>query len=468
LHLAWLRWSVRIRRLAKPLLVIATIGTVLGGIAGYLNFYRTLRAPVVAVPRAAPSLPVGDVRVQPLSILIFPLGDASGDPAKHYIAAGLTSAILTGLSRIRGAVVVPPLTSVALRDQKLTLQELGERAHVNYVVDGNVTEINDRLRIVVQLASAQRGQALWTRTFDGSTADVFAIQDRITSAIQGTVGPSLVVAEAREAEKRQRSPQVADLLIRAEAHRWQPDSLENDESRAQLCQQALRLEPDNVQGLECVATSLAHKADWLETLRQTPRTAIDPVRAQSEAAARRALALDPSSVAALIAIGINAKARNDTQTARNAFERVIAIDPEHLPALNNLGGLLRDVGEIERSYEVLTRAAGLPSYGDPVYPWTNLAITCVYMRRPEEAITWAQRVLRDHPDHLQAYVPLALAYGALDRTAEARVARAELMKRSPRYTLDLDSDPPWPGREAQQRDLIDYLRRAARVAGIPE
>lgn len=57
----------------------------------------------------------------------------------------------------------------------------------------------NRLRITGQLIEATNGAHLWADRFDGDLADIFALQDQITTQVMGAIAPRLELAEIERA-----------------------------------------------------------------------------------------------------------------------------------------------------------------------------------------------------------------------------------------------------------------------------
>ena len=64
-------------------------------------------------------------------------------------------------------------------------QELG--AH--YVVTGSVRRSGNRIRVTAELEDAFDGRQVWSGRYDRELDDLFEVQDEITAAIAGAVGP---------------------------------------------------------------------------------------------------------------------------------------------------------------------------------------------------------------------------------------------------------------------------------------
>ena len=60
---------------------------------------------------------------------------------------------------------------------------------------------DDRLRVNVQFIEVETGAHLWAERFDKPIADLFEMQDEIVSRLANRLGPELMSAEARRAER---------------------------------------------------------------------------------------------------------------------------------------------------------------------------------------------------------------------------------------------------------------------------
>mgnify|MGYP003576211493 FL=1 len=69
----------------------------------------------------------------------------------------------------------------------------------SYVLEGSVRKAGNRLRITGQLIEATNGAHLWADRFDGDLADIFALQDQITTQVIGAIAPRLELAEIERA-----------------------------------------------------------------------------------------------------------------------------------------------------------------------------------------------------------------------------------------------------------------------------
>jgi TolB-like protein len=163
----------------------------------------------------------------PLSILVLPFANQTGDDKKAYIADALTMSITADLSRIRDAFVVPATTAFTYRAKGLTVQQVAKDAAVRFVLNGSVQASGQDVRVTAQLVDAKTGAQLWNEMFRGDLSNLFALQDQVTILVGNSIGERMVIVAARESETRRSAPQVVDLMLRARALSFRPQSVEN-------------------------------------------------------------------------------------------------------------------------------------------------------------------------------------------------------------------------------------------------
>ena len=116
------------------------------------------------------------------SIVVLPFSNLSPDP-EAYFSDGLTEEIIHALSSIRGLRVVARTSAFALKHRNADVREIGRALNVGFVLEGSVRRSGNALRVTVQLASTSDGYQLWSRRYERSVEDLFAVQDEIALAI---------------------------------------------------------------------------------------------------------------------------------------------------------------------------------------------------------------------------------------------------------------------------------------------
>jgi len=451
----------KLQHVKGALVAIAGVGAVLSGLVGYWTTYQTVKVGVPSTTVTAASATAG-----PLSIVVLPFSNQTGDPQKAYIADGLTTSVTSDLSRIRDAFVIPPTTAFLYRDKPASAQQLGRDVGVRFVLQGSVITSGEKARINATLADTQSGAQLWTETFDGDLTNLFALQDLITTRIGNSIGREMVIQAARESETRKSSPQVADLIMRARSLRLKPQSLKNWQQIETLSRQVLALEANNVTAMLYLATSLVLQPISFGS--GMDESVKEQKYVEGRNLALRAKEIDPDNPSIYIVLGSYAGAHGDFAGNRRAAERWLSLEPKNPIAYNFLASTILNNVEPKRAIELLTQAINL----EPKHPYDSILITMGFayfmLGDDDAAIEWYLKSLEGNPARTSAHALLAMAYALKGDDAKARIAVAELRQIDPTFRLP-DLDKPMPSRPAAYKDWFAKVYLPAwRKAGLPE
>ena len=125
----------------------------------------------------------------------------SGEPEQEFFADGITEDVLTELSRFRELFVISRNSAFVYKGKQVNAQKVAKELGVQYVVEGSVRKAGSRVRITVQLIDAETDAHLWAERYDRELADIFAIQDEVTSSIVSIL-PGRVAAAAQDRVQR--------------------------------------------------------------------------------------------------------------------------------------------------------------------------------------------------------------------------------------------------------------------------
>ena len=128
---------------AEEIVAIAGVGcSARAAWQGYLNAYQAARGSTQSQAQMLALVGKGDAG--PLSIIVLPFANLTGDPEQSYVADGLTAAIASDLSRIRDAFIVSTVTAFAYKDRPVTVQQIGKELGVRFALQGGVQRSGDR------------------------------------------------------------------------------------------------------------------------------------------------------------------------------------------------------------------------------------------------------------------------------------------------------------------------------------
>jgi TolB-like protein len=347
-----------------------------------------------------------------LSIVVLPFANLSNDREQQYFADGITEDLTTDLSRIEGSFVISRNTAFTYRNKSIDTKLIGCELGVRYALEGSVRRSDRRVRISAQLIDVETDGHLWAERFDGDTADLFALQDEVTSRIANTLSVELI---AREAARPNDNPDALDYILRGRAAALKPTSRDSYTEMISLLEQALALDPQSVQAQTRLASALANRA----LIGVSDTAAADIARA--EELVDRALATSPRSAAAHFAKANVLRAQGRSREAIPEYEAVLAIDRNAVGVLDALADcklLAGAVGEVIALEEQAIRL----SPRDPDIGWWYLRIGQVHLfqARPDEALPWLEKACGAVPKLPFVHALLASACGlkgAIERAA---------------------------------------------------
>ena len=91
------------------------------------------------------------------------------------------------LGRIPWLFVIASSSAFELSRSTLDVRQVGAELGVGYVLRGSVRKSGQRVRIVVPLTDASRGNHISADRFDGDLDDVFEMQDRVATRVAAAV-----------------------------------------------------------------------------------------------------------------------------------------------------------------------------------------------------------------------------------------------------------------------------------------
>jgi TolB-like protein len=183
------------------------------------------------------------------SIAVLPFQNMSGDPEQEYFADGMLEELITALSRVRWLFVIARNSSFAYKGKSPDIRQVGRALGVRYILEGSVRKAGNRVRITGQLIDAANGSHIWSDRFDGEMADVFDLQDQVTTSVVVAIEPKLLDAEIERAKRKPTANlQAYDHFLRALAsiHTLDRDGI--DPALAML-DQAISLDPNYARAL---------------------------------------------------------------------------------------------------------------------------------------------------------------------------------------------------------------------------
>jgi adenylate cyclase len=389
------------------------------------NFAKPVRVYGIALGAApAGSKDATHVRDKP-AIVVLPFANMSGDPEQEFFADGLTEDIITALSRFPDLLVISRNTSSRYKGKAVDVKKIAKELAVHYLIEGSVRKSGNRVRVTVQLIDAEMDRHVWADRYDRELADIFAIQDEVTSSVVATLPRRVEAAMHDRAASKPTQSMAAYECVLAGKLRHHRSTKEDNEAALQLLERAVEL--DN---------NYAHAHAWLAcTLGQSwgygfcaDRDATWK-RVVEELGIALALNDNDSDVHRILAaVKIT---EGDHEKAIYHQERALALNPNDDLILVQQGEILTWLGQAEEGIDWIKKAMRLNPYHPERY-WNHLGRAYFVTHRYGEAIDAFKRIAT--PDHLHKAF-LAAACAQLGRDEEALANAKEVLARMPTFTV---------------------------------
>ena len=117
------------------------------------------------------------------ALAVVPFVNLSSDPQQKYFSDGITDDIVTELSRFSELRVMASNSSFKLKGSTLDVTEAGSQLGVDYVLEGSIRKLDERVRITAKLVDAVTGAHRWAERYDREMKDIFAVQDEVSRTI---------------------------------------------------------------------------------------------------------------------------------------------------------------------------------------------------------------------------------------------------------------------------------------------
>ena len=357
---------------------------------------RAVLVPAPAAPMRAANTP---------TIAVLPFVNASSDTGNDDFIDGLTSEVIRNLAVIDGLQVRSQTSSFFFKGRPRDMREVAQQLQVALVVEAYVQRIGNQLRISAQLVRVPDDVPVWSKRFDRSLDDVFAIQDEISLAIVNELRLTL----GRGQRRYQTNLTAYDLYLRGRALVARRGT-QSAEQAARLFEQVIAIDPEFTPAHAGLADAYAIMS-WEIDAPETVLTGMRP-------AAAKALQMDPELAEAHAAMGVTYAREFDWENATLSFERAIKLNPNLSEIRTSYSAsTLLPQGHAAKALDVLAGAMKMDPLSLAVK--REVAAAQFVSGRYEEAIVNLRQVVASDPDFTYASNVLARALTFAGRPDEA-------------------------------------------------
>ena len=347
------------------------------------------------------------------SVAVLPFVNMSGDPTREFFSDGVSEEIINALAQLPGLKVTSRTSSFAFKGKNTDVREIARTLDVGHVLEGSVRSSGMRVRVTAQLIEADSGFHVFSENWDRELEDVFVIQDELSTAIAGHLQTALTGMPAPNptvAPRPAPNPEAYTRYLEGR-HHWNSWSPEGALRSVELYREAIEIDP----ALALAHAAIASSYVFLGGVGRLPGKV---AYGEAQAAATRALSLEPDSSEAEVALALTALFYEwNRDRADRHFERALALGPGSATVHQYRGMCYSILRRHSLAIAALQTAVDL----DPLSPAINneLARTLLVAGQPEEALVQIDRTLELAPSFRSALEIKALIHWVLNDVTSA-------------------------------------------------
>jgi len=143
-------------------------------------------------------------RERSIAVLPFRVIKGAGPAATQddYLSIGLADSVTMRLSNVRKFIVRPTSSVLRFAERDTDPFNSGQELGVEYVVDGIIRHIGDRIRVSAQLLDVNENAVRWSASFSEQLCDVLEMEDSIAEQVTRNLLPHLTGDEQAGIAKR--------------------------------------------------------------------------------------------------------------------------------------------------------------------------------------------------------------------------------------------------------------------------
>jgi adenylate cyclase len=389
------RWTVNLVRAAAWLLPLGLTAALIF----YLSGGRSDTHVTAVGDRDTARVRVSDLA--PDSVAVLPFTNTGGDASSDYLSDGITESLIGNLAHIPQLKVRSRDSVFRLKGKDIEVQEAGNELGVAKVVSGRVTVQANNIEVRAELTDVRDNTEIWGKRYTGKISGLLQLQEQIAGDIAEKLRSTLSAAEKEQVTHQgTQNPEAYTLYLKGR-YAWNLRDRAKLDSAISFYNQAIEKDPEYALAYSGLADVYSVLPDfWGNPNEDFPK---------SNAAARKALELDPTLAHPHAVLGANEMEYDwDFAGGEAEFKKAIALDPNDATAHQWYAEGIGQLGRHQEALEEINRAHEL----DPLSPVITRVIggTLVDAGEYDQAISVCKQLVEENPTFPMAHDCLVYAY----------------------------------------------------------
>jgi DNA-binding winged helix-turn-helix (wHTH) protein/tetratricopeptide (TPR) repeat protein len=349
------------------------------------------------------------------SLAVLPFIWLTSDVNDTVLTVGVADAIITKLSGLPQVVVRPTASILKYvadrRDPVSIASELG----VDFVISGTLQQVDDLLRLTVQLVTPDQKRCIWADSFEETFTNLFAVEDSISSQVASALALKLTPTQKQSLTRRNTSNADAYQAFLRGRYFWSEQTFSSALKAIDCFRESLALDPNYAQAWAGMADAyvLIGLSGAL-----TGGLPPDQIWPQARTASLRAIGLHDALAESHASLGfINFFYERNEQQSLSEFDRALKLQPNYSTAQHGRSLVYGFSARHEQSLEAIERALAI----EPLSPIlkANKGYLLYIAEHYDEAITELLETLALDATFAATHYRLSLALAMQKQYGEA-------------------------------------------------
>lgn len=399
------------------------------------------------------------------SLAVLPLKFLSQATAREegedFLGVGLADALVSRLSGMKRLVVRP--TSSVLPLVNLNPLDAGKKVDVNYVLDGTIRRIGERIRVNVQLLNVAQGSTVWAQKFDEEYTNVLELEDSISERAAQSLLPQLTGEEKKILDKRGTdSHEAYEAYLRGRAY-FNILSEDGFARSINFYRQAVEHDPNYAQAWIAIA-------EYYIFLGIHCFIPFNESIIATREAAEKVVRLDPMLAEGYATLGFVASGYEFAWSeAEELFQKALKLNPNSLMANFWYAALFAQTGRFEEALKLIEHVLEFDS--SSLLAIHMRAWVLYHAREFSQSAELHQKMLRNEPNYawgIQGYSWSLRKLRRFDEAIEQALRAVQLTNRNPVYLCTLASAYADAGQKAKALQTLSELKEISKTRYVSE
>ena len=346
------------------------------------------------------------------SIAVLPFKNMSGSIGDAAFCDGMTSAIISRLSKIKGINKVISHTSMRnYKDNTKPMPDIADELNVHYILESGFQKSGNDIKINLQLIDGASDKLYWSEVYEGKYDSIFKIQAHVAEMVAKQLDVNITKDEQLEIQKSLTNNTKAyeNYLIGNRVYSTVGNN--NLEASRRYFEKAIELDSTFAEAYYYVGRTYSLLGVWNGNMTKTEANSL------SKPYFDKALELDPDNYELLNYLAFDAGFNWNFKKADSLFNKLYNIGYEH-----DGDGFYFMMGNstriIENYFNLLKEPRKDEDYTS--IDWRCLPYALYYRGEIEESKYLMEVGLRLHPNYVELYDHFGNAYLAMGAYEKAK------------------------------------------------